>query len=177
MKKTSNFDDSSICALFDGELSDKEATKAIDMLLSDSDAQAVWAKMCTASDVVKGHQAGKSSDVLTRRVMTQIYAEQSATTEEVRELGFFARLRNMLATPELVQRVVGGSLALAVVSVLGWQAYLGVGGVNGAEQAFIDSPLNSVSITQDAKNTKDNELVKDYFQQHQDAIFNGLQSN
>lgn len=177
MKKDSGFDESFICALFDGALSDEEAMKAVDLLLSDADAQAVWARMCVASDVIKGNQLEKPSDVLTRRVMAQVHAEHSVSVDRAETRGVLAKFKDLFATPRMKHRVFGGAVALVVVVVLGWQASLGLGGVDGAEQAFIDSPLNSVSVTQDAKNSQDDELVKSYFKQHQDAIFNGLQSN
>ncbi len=164
----------SISALFDESLTEEEAQKAIDLLLSDENAQEVWFKACAVADIAQGHQPDEQTRFLTQRIMTQINTEQTIQTHAHGQLFWVWRKINKLyaACPRVVWRTVGFSVPLVLLAVIVWGPGLNLDSQSDFDAyTTIDSPLNSMSLQQ---GNQDNEMTRYYLEQHQNAIINGL---
>ena len=155
-----------ISALFDEHLTEEEAQKAIDLLLSDENAQEAWFKACALADLAQGHPLNGRDRFLTQQIVAQLNTEQ---TIETRGHLFWAWRK---INPRIVWRTVGFSVPLALLAVIAWGPGLNLDAQSDFDvYTTIDSPLNSMSLQQ---GSQDNELAKYYLEQHQNAIINGL---
>ena len=172
-----------ISALFDGDLSESEARRAITLIMSDEQAARFWQDLCFVSDTMKGQSAHKENykcDVH-HQVMSRLATQSVEEVQSRRNITSVLYGMRYFLQRHSWSRTVAGAICcsilfLSIVSVwspsgiLFWQSEP----VDSYSGLPIDSSTNSVSIKQGSAQSVEDELARHYLQKHQDAVLSGL---
>ena len=169
-----------ISALFDGDLSESEARRAIALVMLDEQAARFWQDLCFVSDSMKGKDSLKCDvhEQVMAKLSAQLLEEDVYSKRNISSVLY--GIRRFFQPYSWGRTVVGGVccsvLFLCILSVWSpsgiffWQSDQ----VDSYSGLAIDSSVNSVSIKQGEAHSVEDELARHYLQKHQEAVLSGL---